>query len=274
MPFKLPALKDFKINKQMTLDLLEPRFDSIETAKAALYADVKDAVGCQIEFLIAGAAQPILDMAALFGDDPRPALIAEFGTVGNIETAEGIARALLAQYLPAAGQEGKWLAQFGFVAADWEQLVGAQNKAVDTTPDPVSGVPAFLVRNPPPAPPVIPAPPSRLAVALAASGDTLPPIIEEHFIDETKQSAPPAPPAGEPDKAAIGAAYAAFNEAATMDFELMSGKLGVSISTSRNWLTGKTPGKASTDQAKAMVAEIDRRIALLTDAGSVFAAVR
>lgn len=185
------------------------------------------------------------------------------------DVAENIAALLIEANLPAAKDVGKFLASMGIVKVDLDALA-AQAPAAETTegrvdawkadvaeaiatgaeiPSPPAVAPGNF--TPPPAPPV--------AVLTNLDGALVP-------VDAAKPLAPP-------DKATLGQAYRLLYEQSNCDPDVLSAALGFSRSTIMNYMTGRTAGKASADQARILVNDITRREVALREAKAIFAAV-
>ena len=297
MSFSLPPLKDLYIDKDLMIASARESapYATPDLAKETLVALCMTSLTHQIEEIVQNLADPTIELADMMGDDPRPALIEQFGTVGNLGQDHGtavqhIAFTLATGYQPAKDQGGRWLAQFGFVASDWNALAVQDKLAAGVMPP----IPDILKRTAPPAapvasitaPPSVPAPPPRLAAALneavPSAGISELPAFEQRLPDDNNAPQEPAqtlqpvagPPGAEPDKKALSDAYAKLlpmTAEATAD---LSARLSVSKGTLSNWMSGRAAPKCSVAQAKILLADIDRRIASLTDAAQIFAAVR
>lgn len=226
-------------------------------AKSTLYRAAAWALGDALSANMCTPYQSAVDFAEMMGDDPSDAIKEAFGQPAG-SLAELVAQKLLA-YLPAAGDEGKWLAKFGITEKDWY------------APD-ISVIPESLRRAP-----------------LAGVGTPLPvpraqvPTIEEDFL-------PPTTPADEEAEANANAdmdeqarvneeadeeigktvdlprAWKALLAGATLDMSDYAKVLGVSRTSASNWLNGKPPRKITPSQIRAMRRDCQERLQHLTDA--------
>lgn len=258
MSFTLPPISDFKIDKTGIVEGTKSSIDkgifvvdSADDVKYFMFLGVYNGqIHPQLRDILAPHYQTAVDVADMLGDDKDEAVKAVFGMSGDLEDIVA-QRALV--YKPSAGDEGKWLAKFGFVAADWEKLA-----SVEPDKNEMPDIPEQFKRTEVTPVPRPPAPP-----------------ITTLYEDATALAAQNAPPAKEPDKSDLTTAYAAWFAAASFDAQFMSEQVvKVSKSTLLNWTSGRSAPKCSTEQAKALVADIDRRVALLIEAASVFSAVR
>jgi hypothetical protein len=186
------------------------------------------------------------------------------------EVAQEMAALIVESSLPQAKDTGKWLSAVGIAKAELEWLA-AQTKtavagAVQQWREEVACLPPGTTPSSPPA--VAPAafltPP-----ATTATGQTDVQATEE----DLQVPAPGTGPA--PDAAAISHAYQLIYEPSSANPDSLATALGVSRSTMMNWLSGRTAkAKCNVEQARALLANVEARIACLHEASVVFAAIR
>ena len=217
--------------------------------------------------------------------------------IGCSGVAGQIAPAIANSKKPAGPHMGKYLSAIGITqpmiddadktAEHQRKLYGEQELAA-VVPAP----PPNLAANPCPPPNLIPPPPPLRAdpSAFAATYASAPPTTATYASAPPTTAAfppgisarggqlagpvPPAPPHAEPDAAAIKHAWALWYNEAGPDLDHAAKQLGVSTSTLRNRVTGRTEGKPTAAQAQWLVADIDNAFAALTEARAIFASIK
>lgn len=258
--YELPLIATFNVTKDVLIAKARAfETDDPQAAKQHLYAEAAWLIGDALKDTISGPYEAVVSFAKMMGDESSDAIKEAFGQPAG-SLAELVAQKLLA-YLPAAGDEGKWLAKFGITEKDWYALAGA-----DYAPD-VSVIPESLRRAPlaGPAPvatplPIIPAAPPSAPVTPA---DGTPHDDDDHG---------GTPHDDEEADEEIGKmvdlprAWKALLAGATLDMSDYAKVLGVSRTSASNWLNGKPPRKITPSQIRAMRRDCQERLQHLTDA--------
>jgi hypothetical protein len=274
--FELPPIaalnvtKDAIIKNANQLDAMSyTDAEKITLAKEHLYASAAWLIGDALKDIISGPYETAVSFAEMMGDDTADAVKENFGQAAG-SLAELVAQKLLA-YLPASGDEGKWLARFGVVEADWYALAGVEYTADHTV------IPEHLRRAPlaaaGPAPvatplPIPSAPPAAPTQAEQIATIVLGPEGESHN-DEDHGGTPHDNDEADEEigaKVDLPKAWKALLAGATLDMGDYAILLGVSRTSASNWLNGKPPRKITPGQIRAMRRDCQARLQHLTDA--------
>lgn len=178
------------------------------------------------------------------------------------DVADNIAALVIENGQPGAKDVGKFLGAAGIVKVDLDELAThAPVPSINEVPSAETvkaRVEAWKTE----------------ATAAAAAGTEIPspPAVPPAAFAMPPPAAAVKSPAT-PDKASLGVAYRLLYEQSNCDPDVLSAALGFSRSTIMNYMTGRTAGKASAEQARILVNDIHRRRSALNEAEAIFSAV-